>query len=316
MKTKFCFWQVMILAPMLISATGCMEDAESDLERQIKFDEELIEGYLEQNNIEAVRDNSGIYYQVLTSNTDGTPVESGDVISIRYVMRNLNGQFIDSLQSTQTGDTSVRFLQEIGRLRPEGINWGVRLMHQGEKFRFYIPSTLAFGNYSYKTQIPARANLIIDTEVVKVETEKDLETQEKQAILNYVEAHALEGVTELSSGIFYQQLSEGSGEVAKNGQRVEVAYKGYNLNNQVFDESKDGVPLAFVVNSEAVIPGFEEGIKQMKQGEKGRIFIPSHLAYGASIQVVPDFIRKDFLQGGDIRPYQPIIFEVTLEKIN
>jgi len=133
-----------------------------------------------------------------------------------------------------------------------------------------------------------------------------------------VSGHQLENVEEKSSGIFYQQLQAGSGDKVKSGQQVEIAYKGYYINDEVFDESESDQPIKFTIGYNNVIPGFEEGIKLMKEGEKGRIFIPSHLAYGAGIQVIPDFVRSSFLKSyqlKDMVPFQTMIFDVEVKSI-
>ncbi|WPP51621.1 FKBP-type peptidyl-prolyl cis-trans isomerase [Catalinimonas niigatensis] len=296
-----------------------MDTGDTEFEKQVEFEEQLITDHLELNNITATRDNSGIYYEVLNENTNGTPIEEEDIVSIRYIMKTLGGKLIDSLSMSEEVDTVVRFQHVAGAILPKGINFGVRLMNEGEKFRFYIPSYLAFGNYSYKTLLSSGAILVVDTEVVKVESEEDVKAQEKQAIQQYITMHQLERVSEKSSGIFYQILSEGTGEVVKTGQSVKVAYKGLYLNDEVFDESKSGEPISFSIGYSNIIKGFEEGIKLMKKGEKGRIFVPSDLAYGQGTQVIPGILRKDYLKTYNLRdmaPYQTLIFEVELKEVN
>lgn len=305
---------------MMVLFSSCMDTGDTEFEKQVKFEEQIITEHFTANDITATRDNnSGIYYEVLTENPSGTPVEEGDIVSIRYIMKTLGGKLIDSLNMTGEADTAVRFQHVAGAIYPEGINFGVRLMNEGEKFRFYIPSYRAFGQYSYKSLLPSEAMLIVDTEVVKVESKEDIKAQEKQAIQQYIASHQLEGVSEKSSGIFYQKISEGTGDVVKSGQSVKVAYKGMFLNDEIFDQSKSGSPLSFVIDYPDIIKGFQEGIKLMKKGEKGRIFIPSELAYAQGTQVIPGIIRKDFLKTynlRDIAPYQTLIFEVELKEVN
>ena len=318
MNTKLFFRPLMMLSVLALIFSSCLED-ESEFEKQINFEQDLLNKHFEQNNIEPTRDNTGLYYQVLEENTDGTAVEEGDIVSIRYTMRTLDGKMIDSLSAQQDQDTVIRFRHIGGAVYPEGINLGVRLMHAGEKFRFFIPSYRAFNQFSYKTLIPSESILITDIEVVGTETTDQLKDREIQEIRDYIAAHQLEGVTEQSNGLFYQRLEEGSGDLVKTGQQVEIAYKGYYLNNEVFDESKDNQPIKFTIDNSNVIEGLQEGMKLMKQGEKGRIFIPSHLAYGAGVQVVPEVARKDFLKAVNIRdmaPFRTLVFEVELADID
>ncbi|MEE0899491.1 MAG: FKBP-type peptidyl-prolyl cis-trans isomerase, partial [Bacteroidales bacterium] len=55
----------------------------------------------------------------------------------------------------------------------------------------------------------------------------------------------------------------------------------------------------FVLGSNTMIPGFEEAVKMMSEGEKGVVVIPSRLAYGAR-------------QRGEIPPFSTLIFELEL----
>ncbi len=58
----------------------------------------------------------------------------------------------------------------------------------------------------------------------------------------------------------------------------------------------------------------------MKKGEKATFIIPSHLAYDASLQVLPEVIKGDLLDKGLISkktpPFSNLIFEIELVEIN
>lgn len=89
----------------------------------------------------------------------------------------------------------------------------------------------------------------------------------------------------VGQGTYVQILSPGSGEAVADGKYVSLRYKGYTLDGKVFDTNMDttfghGDPMNFVVGAQPMIKGFDEGIRQLKEGAKARIFIPSALAYG------------------------------------
>ncbi|KAL8607775.1 hypothetical protein ACOMHN_039448 [Nucella lapillus] len=75
---------------------------------------------------------------------------------------------------------------------------------------------------------------------------------------------------------------EDCSEVADNGDEVAVHYTGYLETGAIFDSSvKAGrEPLAFTLGEGKVIPGWEAGIQGMCVGEKRKLTIPPHLAYG------------------------------------
>ena len=89
-----------------------------------------------------------------------------------------------------------------------------------------------------------------------------------------------------SSGLEYEILQEGLGESPNKGKTVTVHYTGW-LNNggeigKKFDSSIDrGQPFSFVLGIGHVIQGWDEGVANMKIGEKRRLYIPASMGYGA-----------------------------------
>ncbi len=112
-----------------------------------------------------------------------------------------------------------------------------------------------------------------------------------------------EGVVSTESGLQYIVLKEGSGEKPVATSKVKVHYHGTLIDGTVFDSSIDkGTPIEFMANR--VIKGWTEGLQLMTVGSKYKFFIPQELAYGA-------FPR----QGGVIKPFAALIFEVELIEI-
>ncbi len=111
-------------------------------------------------------------------------------------------------------------------------------------------------------------------------------------------------VTVLESGVQYEVMTKGTGAVSPSiSDQVTTHYHGMLIDGSVFDSSvQRGEPIAFRLNQ--VIRGWQEGLSQMKEGDKWKLYIPYDLAYGArgSAPVIP--------------PYSALIFEVELIKIN
>jgi peptidylprolyl isomerase len=83
------------------------------------------------------------------------------------------------------------------------------------------------------------------------------------------------------SGLRYLVLKAGRGEKPAPGKTVAVNYKGMFLSGEVFDNSDiHGGPLEFQAGSGRVIPGWEETLLDMQQGERRLVVIPPELAYG------------------------------------
>ncbi|MGB0386404.1 MAG: FKBP-type peptidyl-prolyl cis-trans isomerase [Ardenticatenaceae bacterium] len=83
------------------------------------------------------------------------------------------------------------------------------------------------------------------------------------------------------SGLQYEDAVVGEGEAAQNGDIVTVHYAGYLEDGTVFDSSiPRGTPFAVSLGAGRVIPGWEEGLLDMKVGGTRTLVIPSELAYG------------------------------------
>ena len=111
------------------------------------------------------------------------------------------------------------------------------------------------------------------------------------------------GISVTDSGLQYQVLEKGNGSIhPRSKDTVRVHYHGTLLDGSVFDSSVTrGEPISFGLHQ--VIKGWTEGLQLMVVGDKYRLFIPSHLAYGNR-------------SAGSIQPGSTLIFEVELLGIN
>lgn len=92
-------------------------------------------------------------------------------------------------------------------------------------------------------------------------------------------------VTTLPSGLKIAVLKEGTGALPKKGEVVLVNYYGALKTGLKFDESfTRGEPISFPIGSGQVIPGWDEGLAQMKEGTIAILFVPAALGYGERAQ--------------------------------
>lgn len=104
-----------------------------------------------------------------------------------------------------------------------------------------------------------------------------------------------------ASGLNYQDVVVGDGDLAEAGKTVLVHYTGWLQDGTKFDSSLDrGQPLEFVLGTGRVIKGWDEGVAGMKVGGKRILLIPPELAYGSRGA------------GGVIPPNAVLKFEVEL----
>ena len=105
----------------------------------------------------------------------------------------------------------------------------------------------------------------------------------------------------MSNQLQLEVLTTGTGAAPRKGDRVSVHYTGWFTTGGKFDSSVGrDEPFEFVLGAGQVIRGWDQGVAQMKVGDKVKLTIPPDLAYGA--QGYP----------GAIPPNSTLVFEVEL----
>ena len=117
-------------------------------------------------------------------------------------------------------------------------------------------------------------------------------------------AAAMSEAVTTPSGLKYEEIKVGTGDVAETGKVVTVHYTGWLTDGKKFDSSKDrGQPFDFPLGGGRVIRGWDEGVKGMKVGGVRKLTIPADLGYGSRGA------------GGVIPPNATLVFEVELLKV-
>lgn len=127
------------------------------------------EAFLAENakNEGVVTTESGLQYQVMQAGEGKKPLAT-DVVHVHYRGTLINGEEFDS--SYKRGETIDFPLNQVIK----GWTEGVQLMNEGAKYKFFIPSELAYGERAIGN-IPANSTLIFEVELVKVEQPEAVE---------------------------------------------------------------------------------------------------------------------------------------------
>jgi len=104
---------------------------------------------------------SGLQYKVITAGTGKSPAAT-DTVEVHYEGTLIDGTVFDS--SYRRGQ-SIEF--PLNRVIA-GWTEGVQLMQEGAKYRFFIPSKLAYGTRGAGRDIGPNQALIFDVELIKV----------------------------------------------------------------------------------------------------------------------------------------------------
>lgn len=268
----------MITAIML---GGCKKD---DSQEQIENEMKLLEQYLTDNNITQEPTASGLYYIPIVEGTGMTPTE-GTWIDIEY-----NGMLIDgtifATSYESTAEANNIYIEDflygpsrvqLGQIPMKGLNEGIKLMKVGGIAKFIIPSSLGLGGDA-SGDVPGYSTLIYTIELL--EAFDDPAEHEQEKIWEYLKESEFENLDSTASGLYYIVEKEGTGPKFRDGDLVSVYYTGQLLDGRDFDSNIGEEALTFMVPGEYIIPGWNEGIKLMRDGEYGILIIPYQLGYG------------------------------------
>jgi FKBP-type peptidyl-prolyl cis-trans isomerase len=108
---------------------------------------------------------------------------------------------------------------------------------------------------------------------------KTLVQSEDQQIDDFVERYAWPVKTS-GTGLRYWIYEQGDGKPAREGSVARIEYTVSLLNGETVYSSKDDDPKEFTIGRGGVESGLEEGILFLKEGDRAKFILPSHLAYG------------------------------------
>lgn len=103
---------------------------------------------------------SGLQYEVISKGKGISPVAT-DSVTVHYVGTTIDGKVFDS--SVDRGEPVTFKLNQV----IPGWTEGLQLMKEGDKYKFYIPSAIAYGERG-KGSIEPNSTLIFEVELLKV----------------------------------------------------------------------------------------------------------------------------------------------------
>ncbi|PRY89705.1 FKBP-type peptidyl-prolyl cis-trans isomerase [Mongoliibacter ruber] len=149
--------------------------------KQLEIDTQKIEDYISENNLNATRTESGLYY-VIEEEGDGTEIETGDLVFVHYAGYLMDGTLFDTsmkalAQEKGTYSEQRDMQDQYGPLEVragmgqviQGWDEGLVLLSKGAKAKFLIPSTLAYGDRNAGGPIQPNSVLIFDVEITDVQ---------------------------------------------------------------------------------------------------------------------------------------------------
>ncbi|WP_247236024.1 FKBP-type peptidyl-prolyl cis-trans isomerase [Telluribacter sp. SYSU D00476] len=261
---------------------------------KIQENEDQIKKYLTARNLTAVADSSGLHYIMQQTNPSGQKAQIGDEASIYFRMYTLDGTLIDSTETMK--QKPLVFPAGIGLLLP-GMERAIGLLRTGEKATLLLPYYLAFGNVEYRS-IPAYSVIRVEMEIAALRTEL-------KQIHDYIATKEYSGTEKMANNLHIIRLNTVSGDTIGAGKTVKVNYSGKLMKGTEFDKGT----LEYVTGLGTMIPGFDQGIRKLRTGEKAVLIFPSNLGYGRSGRVNQQTGQYT------IMPYAPLAFEVEVVSV-
>lgn len=112
------------------------------------------------------------------------------------------------------------------------------------------------------------------------ELNKELAVREQIDIKLYLDRHPNWNMTETGSGLYFYKYENGSGEEAKSRRLVQVQFEIQLLDGTTCYKTDSDEVEEFKIDHSHVESGVQEAIKLMREGDKAKLIIPSHLAHG------------------------------------
>lgn len=116
---------------------------------------------------EVTTTSSGLQYEVLKRGNSKESPKATDKVKVHYHGTNTDGSVFDS--SVERGEPISFPLNQV----IAGWTEGVQLMHIGDKFKFYIPSELAYGERSPSPKIKPNSVLVFEVELFEINPKED-----------------------------------------------------------------------------------------------------------------------------------------------
>ncbi len=277
------------------------------------------------NNIGFEKTKSGLEYKIIPGSGEGEKLAHGDIVKFEYritfkdsmVMNSYDfmpvydqvdsvgryHDFSEFLTKMKVGDSAVSF--QLYDSLAKNSQFGVPpYMKKGDKQQMTIKILSVFK--------PKNGKQARDYAIEDYNNEMDkYKAAELAEIEKYLKLKKI-NAEKVNNNLFVAIDQEGTGKQADSGQLVGIKYSGYGFDGKYFDSNTDTTrqtqrhPLDtffFVSKTEGAINGMLEGITKFKKGSKGRMFIPSIMAYGP--------------QGNPpaIKPNQNLIFDVEVVEV-
>lgn len=147
-----------------------MKEAQAKSAEQIKVDDQKIQAYIKEKNLEGFqKTESGVYYKVVEEGK-GPQAKAGDEVAVHYTLSFLDGKQLEtSRNNPNTKGEPFSFTLGQGQVI-RGWDEGIAQLKEGSEAVLLVPSPLAYGDQERGPDMPANSILRFDVELVDVKS--------------------------------------------------------------------------------------------------------------------------------------------------
>jgi FKBP-type peptidyl-prolyl cis-trans isomerase FkpA len=140
-----------------------VKEALIESNKNLVHDEEMsIDAYIKRRNLSMKISGTGLRYAILNEG-EGAKAKMGDFVTVNYRVELLDGTLCYS--STKKGPQE--FVVEKSQIE-SGLHEGIKLLAQGGKAKFILPSHLAYGLTGDQEKIPPHSPVVYDIELIEI----------------------------------------------------------------------------------------------------------------------------------------------------
>ncbi len=252
---------------------------------------------------------NSLEYAIVSDAPGAKKIADGSYVSMHIRTRIADSAMFDSYK--MNNDKPIE--QQLTAQFLGGFMDGFAMLTAGDSAILRMPIDSAFKGGQLPPFAKSGDMVTYIVKIFSVKSQEEFDNEKKEAgakqigiddkiIQDYIKANKLDA-KKTASGLYYVIEKAGNGKHATAADKVKVHYKGTLVDGTKFDSSYDrNQPIDFPLSG--VIKGWTEGIPLLEEGGKGKLLIPSGLAYG---QNAP--------QGTPIKANDVLIFDVELLEI-
>ena len=262
---------------------------------------------------------NGLYYKLQGIGEGNRKAKPDDYITAQIIIKSEKDSVL--FDTGRIGlDGSVTFILPASQFEKDYYE-GFQFLSEGDSATFITDANALYIKKNHDS-IPKGMNrnsiVKVETKLLKIQTKEEHEKEmlverkkleegefEEKKILDKYLADSNYTSSAIANGMYYVQLRKGNGLSPDSGRVALINYRGYFLNGRNFDSNYETQPFEYVIGAEEqLIKGLEIGVRRMREGERAKFIIPSHLAFGSSGSST-----------GIIPPFTTVIYDVELLKV-